>query len=61
MEDYESAKLRLSCLELAKQVARASASGFYSIVTDADKYWSFVKGEPKTGVAPAKSADDIPF
>jgi uncharacterized linocin/CFP29 family protein len=61
MEDYESAKLRLACLELAKQVALASCSGTYSIVTDAEKYLKFVKGESKTGVPAAKSDDEIPF
>jgi uncharacterized linocin/CFP29 family protein len=61
MEDYESAKLRMACLDLAKQVALASCSGSYSIVVEAKNYWNFVKGESKTGVPPAKSDDEIPF
>jgi hypothetical protein len=60
MDTYEEAKLRMQCLELAERVAIASCSGFYSIVTDSEKYWTFVKGELKTGVAAAES-DDIPF
>jgi hypothetical protein len=61
MEEYEAAKLRMQCLELAKTIALSSCSGFHSIVTDAEKYWKFVSGEPKSGAAAAKSDDDIPF
>ena len=63
MEDYESAKLRMACLDLAKQVALASADGLYgaSLVTEAENYWKFVEGKPKTDTAPAKADDDIPF
>ena len=59
MEKYESAKLRMQCLELAQSIALASASGFYSIVTDAEKYWAFVEGDSKLDTP--KKNDDIPF
>jgi hypothetical protein len=63
MEDYEAAKLRMQCLELAHSSAIATASGFYSVVADAEKYWVFVQGVPKTVVVPTapKYDDDIPF
>lgn len=62
MEEYESAKLRMQCLELAKAVALSSASGMYhsSIVSDAKKYWKFVEGTAEIDVV-KKSDDEIPF
>jgi hypothetical protein len=63
MDAFEAARLRMQCLELAARVAGASASGFYSVISDAKKYWEFVESHP-TGVAPAKPSDaddDIPF
>lgn len=61
MEDYERLKLRLACLELAKQVAIAQASGLYGIVDDAEKYWKFVAGDAEMLHAHGKTGDDIPF
>lgn len=61
MEEYESARLRMQCLELAKAVALSSATGLYgsSLVTEAEKYWKFVEGTVETNVS--KKSDDIPF
>lgn len=61
MEDYEAAKLRMACLELAKQVAIAQCSGMYSIVSDAEKYWAFVSAASPKDKPAVKSDDDIPF
>jgi hypothetical protein len=61
MEEYEAAKLRMQCLELAERAAIATASGFYSVVSDANKYWNFVKGEKEQTPAAVKSGDEIPF
>lgn len=61
MELYESAKLRMQCLELAKSVAISSSSGLYgeSLISEATKYWNFV--ESISEAASTKSDDDIPF
>jgi hypothetical protein len=63
MDDYDlaMAKLRMQCLELAKDAAVVTCSGTYSIVSDAEKYWKFVRGPTADSVPPAKSGDDILF
>jgi hypothetical protein len=61
MEEYEAAKLRMQCLELAQQISIATCAGSYQIMGDAEKYWKFVCG-PRPGDIPVKpKTDDIPF
>ena len=65
MDRYQAAVLRLECLKASLGVAMTRHEGFYSVVSDAEKYWLFVKGpdEVETPSIQNKIADgdDIPF
>jgi hypothetical protein len=61
MEDYERLKLRLACLEMAKQVAIASMDPF-GIERRAEEYWAWIiKQDAPPVLMPSSSTDDIPF
>jgi hypothetical protein len=62
MEDYEAAKLRMQCLQLAHASSMIPGSSIYSIVDEAKKYWAFVN-DFEEAVTAARTSDnpDIPF
>ena len=64
MDKYQAALLRLECLKAALGVAMTRHEGFYSVVSDAEKYWLFVKGPDEAETSPIQNKiadDEIPF
>ena len=61
MDEYQRAKLRMECLQLAHAEAMRPGNTVYSIVDEAAKYWQFTRGLLETALPAAlQTVDDIP-
>ena len=61
MDEFERLRLKVRCLEVAKEVAIAQLSA-YSIDTLAQTYWQWLTNESTpTPTSKSDDSDDIPF